>query len=787
MSHRQHAANKQTQIEQNPIHVDSKWFKEVITITGSVEASLILSDCIIYYRNKYRGFAVDDQQQYGLLTSISEIQRNYNISYKRAKQVLQNLLDQDLIKIHSQCFIHNRKFYTPTDKALDTVYKLHFVNLVRGSKSKQFNSEKVSHRISKKPDIKKPISPSNPYQKKVKPPLAIDQSTFSDRQNSYKDKHKDKKNNNHNTLLKNYSLLENSQPQNVKTVIFDFSKFNLSNIQCEANILDYFTVKQSGVINTITYCYHETLDIVIFNQILNRPDLKKEAKDFKQLVTWAYVEATKENKIVATDDQLESDGIVENQNVNETVIYSCSESMAENKAVSVAPQADNHNEIILPEITADTIQAMIKKRQNNPVENVETETETEIKLSGSEVIATESVNQLKIAEEKSQPTAPPQSSYLLNQSNKLHLIETLSAEGINDAALILKTAENIIAEYPGVTFNDLLDGAVYRLVTLPEKQRQQELINQAPPMSLEGETENCVNALVVKEEITEQSSENNQKIVSDSSDNALVMTVKCMSQNIVDSVVAQEKPQEESKERIKDQSSEIEYKTMPDLLNQANQNLLFEGLNAAGISDEKLIIDTAKEIVAEYPDLNFKDLLEGVIYRLVTLPSKQKKQDKIKQSLTAEFGNTDDSKNLESISTVAANQLKPTQADDAPLPQLSDLTIPHADNYVLRQDWASKAEQNFYTGSLPDSQQLALVAMIDYVKRKGVTITLDQEVYEWLYHMVSNKDYYYSRAKSFKHWCNIVIRQLMQRRLHKPTGFDGWRSRIERGSLAVAA
>ena len=77
----------------------------------------------------------------------------------------------------------------------------------------------------------------------------------------------------------------------------------------------------------------------------------------------------------------------------------------------------------------------------------------------------------------------------------------------------------------------------------------------------------------------------------------------------------------------------------------------------------------------------------------------------------------------------------------------------------MRQDWVNKAEQDFYTGSLPNSQQLTLVTIIDYIKRKGIIITVEQEVYEWLYHMASKKDYYYNWVNNFKHWCNIVMRQ----------------------------
>ena len=86
----------------------------------------------------------------------------------------------------------------------------------------------------------------------------------------------------------------------------------------------------------------------------------------------------------------------------------------------------------------------------------------------------------------------------------------------------------------------------------------------------------------------------------------------------------------------------------------------------------------------------------------------------------------------------------------SPLPQIPDLTIPHLDKQVLIQDLATLADQNFHTGMLPDSQKYALTAIIDYVKRKGINITIDQEVYEWLYHMASNQKYYYSRAKKLQ-------------------------------------
>ena len=731
-------------IQQNPIHVDSKWFKEVITITGSVEASLILSDCIIYHHNKYRGFSVDDQKQYGLLTSISKIQRSYNISYKRAKQVLKDLLDQGLIKIHNQGFIYNQKLYTPTDKALDVIYKLQIE--IKNS----LNSNKI----------------------KVESLLAIDQSTFSDRQKTYKDKNK---NNNHNNPLKNYNLLKESKPHNAKTVIFDFNKFQLGSIKCEAAILDYFTIKQNEVVNTITFCHSDKLGIVKFNQILNRSSLKKEAKDFKQLVTWAYFEATK-NRVIVTGCNLKSecDGMAESQNVKEIFIDSVNTTMHENRISQTLPNTDNQTETILPEITTDTIQAMIDQRKKSQPQISDSQIKNWLSSDNKKIVSQNTQN-ADISPEKAKPISPIESSYLLTQSNKLYLLETLSKKGVNNATLILKTAKHALDKHPNLNFNNLLDRIIYRLVTLPEKQKQQKLINQELPMKIDSKTANVINTANLKEGTTDKLSKNNKRIISNSSYQHFPIEAELLPRKVVES--------EEIQEKITEQLNEIEKETTLDCPNKFSLKILIKRLNSVGVRDKKLIRNSAKEIMDEYPEIKFNELLDGMIYRLVALPSKQKQRYKINHSLIAKFSNITNNENLAVIGTMKANQLKSIGINNPRLPQPSDLTIPHADIHLLRQDWASKADQKFYTGILPVSQQLALVAIIDYVKREGITITFEQEIYEWLYHMISNKDYYYSRAKNFRHWCNIAIRQLMQHKLHKPAGFDRWHSRVQASSF----
>ena len=111
--------------------------------------------------------------------------------------------------------------------------------------------------------------------------------------------------------------------------------------------------------------------------------------------------------------------------------------------------------------------------------------------------------------------------------------------------------------------------------------------------------------------------------------------------------------------------------------------------------------------------------------------------------------------------------------------------MPIIEKEILLKDWASLAEQNFYEDVLPDCQKIALVAVIDYVKRKGVVIGSDEEVYRWLYHAASNHRYYYSQATSFKHLVNILIKALLAKRFNKPSGFERWKRFLEKNPIAA--
>ncbi|GGF92115.1 MULTISPECIES: hypothetical protein [Cysteiniphilum] len=201
-----------------------------------------------------------------------------------------------------------------------------------------------------------------------------------------------------------------------------------------------------------------------------------------------------------------------------------------------------------------------------------------------------------------------------------------------------------------------------------------------------------------------------------------------------------------------------------------------EAMQAAGYVDAERVVKTAQEILVDEPEIGFRDLFDAVHYLLVKVPLKAANSGKSKLlSALLEDGENPD--------------VKPTQCVNrqVEVPTLADIEMPKVSDTRLRHDLASEAEQVFFKGKLPYSQTAALVGIIDYVKRQGVVIGSDKEVYQWLYHMASNKDYYYSNAMNFKHWCNIVMTQLKSKSLHKPFGHDKWISLLKQnGCIKIA-
>ena len=108
------------------------------------------------------------------------------------------------------------------------------------------------------------------------------------------------------------------------------------------------------------------------------------------------------------------------------------------------------------------------------------------------------------------------------------------------------------------------------------------------------------------------------------------------------------------------------------------------------------------------------------------------------------------------------------------MPNKDDLTMPQLSEKERQADLIKQADQSLYIGILPDCQRKALVAIIDYVQRKGVVIGCEKEMYQWLYYMLCREYRSYSNAKDFTHWCNIAISQLMKKKVNRPIGFDKW-------------
>ncbi|WP_440682936.1 hypothetical protein [Cysteiniphilum halobium] len=182
---------------------------------------------------------------------------------------------------------------------------------------------------------------------------------------------------------------------------------------------------------------------------------------------------------------------------------------------------------------------------------------------------------------------------------------------------------------------------------------------------------------------------------------------------------------------------------------------------------ESEVVKSATRAIKDYGKLNFDQLYNGICYSHFTVPKL------IDRQAVADI-DQDNKKNQSHKK--AKNPL--SKNPNLKLPTLTDLKMPIIEKEVLYKDWTSLAEQSLGLGVVSECQKIAIVAIIDYVKRKGVVITNDQEVYEWLYHTVANYEYYFSGATNFKHLANILIKRLVSQSFNRPSGFDHWRKLI---------
>lgn len=684
---------------------------------------------------------------YGLLTSYAEIQRDYKVSYSRAKFLIQSLIDQDLLIAHTQGFIHNQRFYTPTVKALEIINYL--------------------HDLSKNPAI--------PDNQNNESPLAKRKGTSPYKQKTYKDKYKDKKNNNQDRLY-----LEDSADQNLNTqmtVIFDFSQWGLGKFVCEAEIAGVYTARQLQVIGLITLHSQTEIDCNQFIAAINDIDHRKQSTNFKALTRLAYQHA----RIKTPAQQAVSTASIQPQAPVDCYsdVHSATDSNTDKPALIEQSLQTSDGISEAPPLPAQ--QALPSCRENN----YQTDSNDHdllhqlgFKAANLSVLADKKFNE---AEAKSIPANVTNSRI----PSSLHgFLEQKQSQGnrlVSISKVATKTASNALAIATGIkppkpqfseretsqnkTFADYLSkysdhpksyDKIKPNIEAANKNteilRQHKLPDKTAPSSafsgLQDITAADIQAMIKAREVSV-----------DNCDNSNAPAIK---------PVWHPTPQATGIQGLEPPTQAISPNNLP--LTTYQQLLLMTGLSAAGVDSEILIRTAACEVLKHHPSIEIKALVRLVIDKLVGQPLKKTPQ------VTTELVTK-----TEEISASSPQKTKvPTTKtfDRQRLPTMQDIDMPIVEKEVLRKNWTSLADQSFHRGILPECQKIALVAVIDYVKRQGVVIGSDKEVYQWLYHMASNQDHYYSQAINFKHWCNIAISQLKQGRLECPKGFRNWLKRI---------
>jgi DNA-binding Lrp family transcriptional regulator len=193
------------------------------------------------------------------------------------------------------------------------------------------------------------------------------------------------------------------------------------------------------------------------------------------------------------------------------------------------------------------------------------------------------------------------------------------------------------------------------------------------------------------------------------------------------------------------------------------------------INERNDVVRCAADALKVYDKPNFDQIFKGMCYGDFDIP---KLSDR--PSVTSLDQNNREAKS----NTKTKNAL--SRNPNLMLPTVADFKMPIIEKEVLYKDWASLAQQDLVKDTVTECQKVGIVAIIDYVKRKGVTITSDQEVYEWLYHTVANYEFYFSGANNFKHLANILIKRLVNQSFNRPSGFDNWRKMMGENSGGVS-
>ncbi len=760
--------NIEAVLERSPIHAQSTWIKAIIKEVGKIDAAHVLIDSLIYNINKYKSFAINGVDEFGLLYCAKEYQEHLKVSYKRARAIPTDLVNDGWLESVDQRFTYNKKFYKPTSKALDFIYGLHLVQ---------------NDHIGDNGNIDKMALVPN------------GQTTCANLPKSYKDKKQDQKitiRNNQYQELESIGATENFDCFDCDgIVIFDFSEFGLEAIKCESILYDYFTVNQAKAINTIAHVNADKIDIVAFNNALARKDIKHEAKDFKQFVSWCYLVAVdakgaSEVKGSVTFSECDlSESVAASNNVNLGKVNHLSEKKADkNSNINRQMKLDldaviNELKAILVDQNLEAITAKV----------LELESQYDID-SENELVAAVLVEFDAISEDDFLgwfDAASDLRNALPNQS-----LTSKEADNTNNASIVKgDNANNLVSDQAyyseknaeSVTF---VDGD-------SETGIASDLRNIGLKQSLT--TENNTNALNV---VAEDNADNNRfDQVNDSGNFEIVVDGVGLSEGESVGVSDVEvvgfggdgKGQcRDSRETVTNDNG-YQQSNVADNAVKNTETVVDQFLNLGeskykefvklclqrGFPSETKVIESATRAIRDYGKLNFDQLFKGIcygdFYGLKLIDS---------EAVT----DIDDNNKKNQLQTKAKNPLSSNPSLN--LPTLAELKMPVVEKEVIKKDWASLAQQSLGLAAVTECQKIALVAIIDYVKRKGVVITSDQEVYEWLYHTVANYEYYFSGATNFKHLANILIKRLVNKSFNRPSGFDTWRKMIGDGERVVS-
>jgi DNA-binding Lrp family transcriptional regulator len=702
-------------------HVDflwlSQWFKH---LNCPRQAILLLQ--VLYFSHKDGSVFVNGtgESYQGMLVNFRALEDRLGFSRKVCLTSFKKLEEQGLIvRITLK---NNRILYQATNKANNLLNDLHTHSLAANTDKSDY--DKVSQNFDN-------ISVSAPsYAQRDRQAFTFGNSSI------YKVNIKkvNKKNNNQYNLsqeLESVGATENLDCDGIVIFSdfcdFDFSEFGLGAVKCESRLFDYLTVSQAKAINTITHVNAAKIDIVAFNSALDRKDIKREAQDFKQFVSWCYLVAVDAKGASVAKGSM----IVNDYDFAESVAVSDSINLGKVDAVGDNGNKNNRQTKLNLDVVINELKAILADQ------SLEVITAKVLHLN----------NQYDIDTENELVAAVLCDFGLISEDDFLGGFGAASESEVIQGrdSLTTKDDNNLKA----ITVKD--DNANNEMVDQVNHNHNSEIVVDGVGIS-KGESVGLsdVEAVNFNGDFQGQARDSRETVANDNNYQQNVSADNTVKDN----------------EIVIDQFLNLGESKYKDFVKLCLKR---------GFSSETQVIESATRAIKTYGNLNFDQLYNGIIYSHFTVPKLIDRQ---------EVSKTEHENTKAQVNNKAKNPLSTNPS--LKLPTLADLKMPVVEKELLYKDWAILAKQSLGLATVTECQKVALVAIIDYVKRKGVVITSDQEVYEWLYHTVSNYEYYFSGATSFKHLANILIKRLVNQSFNRPSGFDNWRKMVG-GNVAVTS